>query len=558
MTHELAIIYARYSSDLQRQSSIDDQIRECRAYAERLGMAVVATFSDAATSGTQISRSGLDAAIEALSANPRAVLVAEALDRLSRGQGHIADLYDEVKFLGSEIVTVAEGPVSRMHVGFKGTMNAYYIDDLGKKTRRGLRGRVEQGASGGGNSYGYQVVNRTCPQTGDAIHGERAILDDEARIVRRIFEEYASGVSPRAIASRLNTEGIEGPRGSAWGHSTINGNKTRGTGILNNELYIGRLVWNRLRYVRNPRTRKRISRANPPEEWVITDVPHLRIIPDELWEAVKQRQEATALKRSDEGTPDAGPWTRRRPVHLLSGLIACGCCGSGFSKVSADRIGCSTARNKGEAVCSNRRTIKYAVVEAAVLDALHHHLMEPELVKTFCEEYTRERNRLMREASAGIDALESELRRVNRQIDNMVQAIADGAPYATVSARMDAANSRKAEIEAEIAASARPEPVRLHPRLSETYRERVGELLHGLAAPADAPHETNAARERIRALITRVRLTPDDGATHGYQIDLEGDLAGILALAAGAKAQDAQRQLKLVAGVGFEPTTFRL
>jgi len=138
MTHELAIIYARYSSDLQRQSSIDDQIRECRAYAERLGMAVVATFSDAATSGTQISRSGLDAAIEALSANPRAVLVAEALDRLSCGQGHIADLYDEVKFLGSEIVTVAKGPVSRMHVGFKGTMNAYYIDDLGKKTRRGL------------------------------------------------------------------------------------------------------------------------------------------------------------------------------------------------------------------------------------------------------------------------------------------------------------------------------------------------------------------------------------------------------------------------------------
>ena len=558
MTHDQAIIYARYSSDLQSPRSIDDQIRECRTYAERLGFEVVAAFSDAATSGTQVARSGLDAAIEALTTNPRAVLVAEALDRLSRGQGHIADLYDELQFLSTKIFTVTEGEVSRMHVGFKGTMNAYYIEDLGKKTRRGLRGRVEQGASGGGNAYGYQVVNRTCPQTGDPIHGERAILDDEARVVHRIFEEYASGVSPRAIASRLNAEGIEGPRGSAWGHSTINGNKNRGTGILNNELYVGRLVWNRQRYVRNPRTRKRISRANPPEEWVVTDVPHLRIIPEELWQAVKQRQEATSLKRSDDGASSAGPWSKRRPVHLLSGLIACGCCGGGFSKVSADRIGCSTARNKGEAVCSNRRTIKYAVVEAAVLDALHHHLMEPELVKTFCEEYTRERNRLMREASAGIDALESELRRVNRQIDNIVQAIADGAPYATLATRMDAANNRKAEIEAEIAASARPEPVRLHPRLSETYRERIGELLQDLAVHGPTAPQSNAARERIRALITRVRLTPDDDATHGYQIDLEGDLAGILALAAGAKAQDAKRQIKLVAGVGFEPTTFRL
>ena len=76
-----------------------------------------------------------------------------------------------------------------------------------KKTRRGpARTRSSRAASGGGNSYGYQVVNRTCPQTGDAIHGERAILDDEARIVRRIFEEYASGVSPRADREVASTQ----------------------------------------------------------------------------------------------------------------------------------------------------------------------------------------------------------------------------------------------------------------------------------------------------------------------------------------------------------------
>ena len=65
--------------------------------------------------------------------------------------------------------------------------------------------------------------------------------------MRRIFEDYAVGVSPRAIAKTLNAEGMPGPSGRTWGPSTIHGNRQRGTGILNNELYIGRLVWNRLR-----------------------------------------------------------------------------------------------------------------------------------------------------------------------------------------------------------------------------------------------------------------------------------------------------------------------
>ena len=97
---------------------------------------------------------------------------------------------------------------------------------------------------------------------GRPLTGERRINAQEAAIVRRIFEDYAAGVSPRAIAKRLNAEGVPGPR-RKWGPSTIHGNRQRGTGILNNELYIGRLVWNRLRYVKDPETGKRVSRLNP-------------------------------------------------------------------------------------------------------------------------------------------------------------------------------------------------------------------------------------------------------------------------------------------------------
>jgi DNA invertase Pin-like site-specific DNA recombinase len=134
-----------------------------------------------------------------------------------------------------------------VRIGLKGTMGALYLKDLADKTRRGLRGRVEAGKSGGGNSYGYDVVRGFGPD-GRPLTGERRINAQEAAIIRRVFEDYAAGVSPRAIAKSLNAEGVPGPSGGTWGPSTIHGNRQRGTGILNNELYIGRLVWNRQRF----------------------------------------------------------------------------------------------------------------------------------------------------------------------------------------------------------------------------------------------------------------------------------------------------------------------
>src|SRR3546814_7024655 len=101
---------------------------------------------------------------------------------------------------------------------------------------------------------------------------------------------FAAGKSPRAIATDLNSEGIPGPLARAWGDTSIRGHVCRGTGILNNELYAGVLVWNRLRYVKNPATGKRVSRINPESEWIRTEVTELRIGDEELWQAARQRQ----------------------------------------------------------------------------------------------------------------------------------------------------------------------------------------------------------------------------------------------------------------------------
>ena len=219
------------------------------------------------------------------------VVYAEALDRISRDQEDVAAVFKRLQFVDVPIVTVAEGLISELHVGLKGTMNALYLKDLAEKTRRGLRGRVEAGHSGGGNSYGYDVIVGT---VGNEIErGERRINTRQAEIILRIFTEYAAGVSPRSIAKKLNQEGMAGPSGADWGPSTINGNASRGTGILNNELYVGRMVWNRLAYRKDPETGKRRSRLNPASEWILKEVPDLRIVPDDLWHAVKERQKAS-------------------------------------------------------------------------------------------------------------------------------------------------------------------------------------------------------------------------------------------------------------------------
>ena len=198
----------------------------------------------------------------------------------------------------------------------------------------------------------------------------------EADVVRQIFQEFAAGKSPRQIAVELNHQGIPAPGGKSWGQSTINGNAQRATGILNNELYIGRMVWNRLRYIKDPTTGKRVSRPNSPEQLITKEVPELRIVDDELWQAVKARQ-AEARKRAfpkpaasetDEAAATrTGFWTNQRPKHLLTGLMRCGVCGGGYHKISSTLFGCASARNKG--TCDNRLNIKVERLDEIVLSA---------------------------------------------------------------------------------------------------------------------------------------------------------------------------------------------
>jgi DNA invertase Pin-like site-specific DNA recombinase len=238
-------LYARYSSDNQRDASIADQLRLCREFAARQGWTVVEEFTDHAISGATLLRSGFQALMRDALNRRFDVVLAESLDRFSRDQEDTAGLFKRLTFAGVNIVTLAEGDITHLHIGFKGTMNALFLKDLAEKTHRGLRGRVEAGKAGGGLCYGYRVV-RT--MTGTTVStGEREIEPAEAAVVDRIFREFVGGRSPKQIAKTLNQHGVAGPFGGKWSPSALHGHAKRGTGILNNELYVGRMVWNRLR-----------------------------------------------------------------------------------------------------------------------------------------------------------------------------------------------------------------------------------------------------------------------------------------------------------------------
>jgi site-specific DNA recombinase len=546
----IAVAYARFSSELQRDASIEDQIRLCRARIEREGWQYLHAYTDRAASGASALRPAYQSLLEAARQGQFDIVVAEALDRLSRDQEDIAGLFKRLRFAGVRLFTLAEGEVTELHVGLKGTMNALFLRDLADKTRRGLEGRVRQGRSGGGLCYGYDVA-REIDASGESIHGGRRINEAEADIVRRIFAEFAAGRSPRAIALALNAEHVTGPHGKAWGPSTIYGNWRRGTGVLNNELYIGRLVWNRQNFVKDPETGKRQARPNLPEAWIVQQVPDLRIVDDGLWNDVKTRQRRIrhALTHDDVGIRSE---RARRPAYLLSNLLKCGECGGGFSKISRHHYGCSNARNRG--TCRNLLTIRLDVLEESVLSGLKTHLMQPELVKEFAAEYHRELNRL----NAGRDAdrlrRNEELGRVERQIRAVIEAIKDGLRTPGMRDELFALEARKAALVAAIKHAPLPAP-RLHPKLADLYRQRVERLHEELNRP-ELRHEAAAA---LRALIDEVRLVPENA---WLEIELFGALAGILALASGGKKPAAADrdglQATLVAGAGFEPATFRL
>ena len=372
-------------------------------------------------------------------------------------------------------------------------MNALFLKDLALKIRRGQRGRVETGRIPGGSSYGYRIVRQLLPN-GSASTGERQIDPSQAAIVQRIFKEYADGMAPRQIAARLNREGVPSPRGGQWNASTINGNRRRRIGILNNELYLGRILYNRQRFLKDPETGKRIARPNPKHEWVTKEIPELRIIDDGFWERVQARKQRYSSRWGNKRQ------SRRR---LFSGLLRCGCCG-GKTISRGDRYYCSARREKS--TCKADRGIGATELEQRVLNGLRDILLGNEqLIDEFTAEFQRELARLRKEGNASKRRLVKELQDVDRGIKRCLDFITggDGDP-GSVRDQLRRLEVRKRDLNADLRIQQDSMGIVIHPNLPELYRNNVGKLQKALENEATRPQVV----ESIRSLVDRIEVYP--------------------------------------------------
>ena len=350
------IIYARYSSDLQNDRSIEDQFRVCEGLLLP-GERVIDRIEDRAMSGCFIAgRPGIQKLLRVIEEQDVAFIITEALDRLSRSLGDIANIYSLASFHEVGIRTAVDRNIDEMMIAFKGTMNAILLKDMKKRIRRGQAGNIHQGRAGGGLAYGYRVKHLN--DAGQPERGLREIQPEEAKVVRSIYRDYANGISVTDIVHRLNTDGIPSSRGGRWTPVTLTGHHGRGDGILQNAIYRGELVWGRCPKNKHPLTARRVVRVNDPESWIRRQDETLRIVDDELWFAVQKRRAESRVKLQE----------RRR----FSGFdLPCYCaeCGGRLERVSQKYLICVNFKRYG--TCS--QNLRYSIAQFAeqLFDRLH-------------------------------------------------------------------------------------------------------------------------------------------------------------------------------------------
>jgi site-specific DNA recombinase len=308
----------------------------------------------------------------------------------------------------------------------------------------------------------------------------------------RIFGEYAAGRSMKAIAHRLNLEGVpfpakdtkRGPVRRGWAVSTIQV-------MLRNEKYAGLWIWNKSRFLKDPTTGRRRPVARPPHEWVKQDRPDLCIVERDLWAAVQARiNQLEETYGVTPGGPPRGGAHVAYSKYLLSGLVRCASCGARMVAQTATRRRngrihrygwylCGFARNKGPAVCGHRISYRQDRLESALINQFRE-AMTPAMTHSLCAAVNTRLVEEHREHCGRATALKDEILRLEREAGNLVRAIRDGLDSATVRSELRVAEEALGALRVSLAQTERNAaltPPRAHPEWIRTRLARLDELL---------------------------------------------------------------------------------
>jgi site-specific DNA recombinase len=439
-------VYARFSTNRQNESSLEEQVRACTDYATRQQWAVVKAYDDKGISGAALgNRPGIQLMQADAAAGAFDVLLVTDLSRLSRNQGDLPKLIMRLTQRRIRVIGVQDGTDTarkgyKLQVGVSGIVGEAFREMVKERTALSLRLRAEQGYHTGGVSYGYVSVAVDPAEP----NGYKRLQIEESRAatVRRIFQLYADGASPRGIAASLNDESVPSP-GAKWKRTR---RRTDGRwlassvlSILGNELYTGHVVHGRRQFVKDDDSG--VRSASAPTELVIERHEEwLRIISDELWQRVKARQNhrsRIAGAKVRAGFRRRCPGGGRTGKYLLSGLLKCAACKASFVLSNGTRYQCSSHHDGGPGACDLSLSVPRVRVEGVIKGFIEDELLDTRRLLEIGERYRAA------EASAIAVDYGPRIAELEQEIRNITDFIAKGHGSDALAARLKAAEAER-------------------------------------------------------------------------------------------------------------------
>ena len=436
------VIYARFSSENQREESIDAQLRACKDYARSHKYLVVGEYVDRAFTGTNDNRPEFQKMIEDSRRGNFELVLVHKLDRFSRNVEQTIRYISELRDSGVELKSVIEQfdntPEGEFMRNMMSNISQYYVRNLAREVMKGMKENAYKCLHVGGiPPLGYYVD----------LDKKYQIDEKEASIVKKIFELYIDGNTHQKIITELNSLEYKNKKGTEWTKNSI-------LSILRNEKYIGTYVWNRV-VAKNSKGKRNGHREKPVEEVIRIPNGIPAIIHTETFQKV---QGIIAKRKLGEDSP-----RRSGTVYLLSGLVRCSC-GSGLQgnrrkartrqnpnwkpKPTYISYRCSFRKTKDKMLCDNPE-IRKEYLEAYVITEVEKLLL-PESIENIWNRYTAFNQKQNSFEISEVKTIQMEIDKLDAEIGNLVKAIAMGLDISEISSELVSKKERKARLQNEL------------------------------------------------------------------------------------------------------------
>lgn len=406
-----AVIYARFSSDNQREESITAQVRACTEYAQKRDYAVLKVYSDEARSATTDDRPGFLRMVEDIKNRRIQVdfLLVHKLDRFARNRYDSAVYRKALAVAGVRLVAVDQplddSPESVLLESLLEGLAEYYSKNLAREVMKGMKENAYQARFNGG----------WAPLGFDILDGQYVVNEKEAPIIQLIFSMFLQGHGYRKIQDKLNTLGYQTKQGKPFGKNSI-------YEILRNVKYAGFYSYNQAPRRLNG---KRNWRRKKDDGEVITlpgAVP--AIIPEEEFKKVQEIM---------DGRKKTGPRQKGEELYFLTGLVVCGVCGAAMvgnssrRKAGADPTRYYECNRKMRTRDCGSKRIRKDYLENYVLDVVEQDIFAPEKIPELARRMLMKARERDEEIIQEEEHVRGELAEIEMKIGNIVTAIENGA-----------------------------------------------------------------------------------------------------------------------------------